>query len=94
MTTTPPRRRWFQFGIGTILLAFLLVALCLALVKEHRRRVRAEATIDAIEQALADGESPRRRTRASLSSQAQVRRAFGLMWPSRNTDWGMNPDRI
>ena len=49
MTTTPPAAAGSNSGSDDTL-AFLYLALCLALVKEHRRRVRAEATIDAIEQ--------------------------------------------
>jgi hypothetical protein len=39
MTPTPPRRRWFQFSIASLLWLTLVVALSIAGIREHRRRV-------------------------------------------------------
>ena len=57
----PPRRRWFQFGIGTMLLLVTLVAVSLLAATEHwdRRRLQAVNTARLEMLRQADAESKR-----------------------------------
>jgi hypothetical protein len=41
--TTPPRRRWYQFGIGTMFCLMVVIALAVYAIGEHRLRLKAEA---------------------------------------------------
>ncbi len=38
----PPRRRWYQFGLGTLLLLITVVALLVFAIREHGQRIRQE----------------------------------------------------
>ena len=51
-------RRRFQFSLGTMLLLVATVALGLGLAREHRKCMRAEATIELIEGVIQDGAPP------------------------------------
>ena len=41
----PTRRRWFQFGLGTMLLLALVVVLAVYGINEHQQRMRLDAEL-------------------------------------------------
>ena len=45
----PTGRRWFQFGLGSLLWLIIVLALSLALFREHRRAASYEAMVHRLE---------------------------------------------